>query len=151
MVGEGKQSRLPNRPELIERWGWDCHLDDTEFLTRRGWRTYDEAVEEVGTVDAHAASDLEQLLVGGQVLGARVVPEVRSSHLPSRWASRLIAAVEVASYRDSRPAPSSRPHRSDQRQVVRLSQALAGDGVTPLGAPDERRHRCPLQRHLRMP
>jgi len=52
--------------------GWDCHLDDTEFLTRRGWRTYDEVVdgEEIGTVDAHAAFDLEQLLVGrGQVLG----------------------------------------------------------------------------------
>lgn len=31
-----------NRPELIEKYGYDCYLDDTEFLTSRGWRFYDD-------------------------------------------------------------------------------------------------------------
>lgn len=56
MDGKGKQNRVPNRPELIERHGYDCYLDDTEFLTRRGWLTYDEIAdgEAVATVDQAA-------------------------------------------------------------------------------------------------
>ena len=41
MMGQGKQSRMPKRPELVEAHGYDCYLDDTEFLTRHGWRTYE--------------------------------------------------------------------------------------------------------------
>jgi hypothetical protein len=40
------------RPELIERYGFDCYLDDTEFLTDRGWLRYDDIAdgEAVGTI-----------------------------------------------------------------------------------------------------
>lgn len=38
----GKLSQRTNRPELVEKYGFDCYLDDTEFLTDRGWLTYDE-------------------------------------------------------------------------------------------------------------
>lgn len=52
MIGRGKQNRVPNRPELVEKYGFDCYLDDTEFLTRRGWLTYDEVGdEEVATIN----------------------------------------------------------------------------------------------------
>lgn len=51
-VGEGQQRRVPNRPELIEEFGYDCYLDDTEFLTRRGWLTYEKIHnEELGTIN----------------------------------------------------------------------------------------------------
>ena len=48
-----------------------------------------------------APFDLEQGLVGrGQVVGVRVLSEVRSSHLPSRCDSRLIAAASRRSSPD---------------------------------------------------
>lgn len=31
-----------NRPELVDEHGYDCYLDDTDFLTRRGWMRYDQ-------------------------------------------------------------------------------------------------------------
>ncbi|APD17046.1 nucleotidyl transferase [Mycobacterium phage Lukilu] len=41
------------RPELIEAYGWDCYLDDTEFLTRRGWMLADQVQdgEEIATIN----------------------------------------------------------------------------------------------------
>lgn len=36
----GKKAPHPYRPELIEKFGFDCYLGDTEFLTEHGWRTY---------------------------------------------------------------------------------------------------------------
>jgi hypothetical protein len=44
----------PNRPELVAKHGYDCYLDDTEFLARRGWLTYDRVEDE--DVAAHAGS-----------------------------------------------------------------------------------------------
>jgi RNA repair pathway DNA polymerase beta family protein len=38
-------TRNQGRADLRERYGFDCYLDDTEFLTRRGWRTYDEIAD----------------------------------------------------------------------------------------------------------
>lgn len=42
-----------NRPELVEKYGFDCYLDDTQFLTRRGWLRYDEIAngEAVATIN----------------------------------------------------------------------------------------------------
>jgi hypothetical protein len=37
-----KSKKHTNRPELVEQHGFDCYLDDTEFLTRRGWLLYDQ-------------------------------------------------------------------------------------------------------------
>lgn len=37
-----KKTRNPARAELEEKWGYDCYLDDTEFLTDDGWKRYDE-------------------------------------------------------------------------------------------------------------
>jgi predicted nucleotidyltransferase len=37
-----KRQRNPKRAELEARHGYDCYLDDTEFLTPAGWRRYDE-------------------------------------------------------------------------------------------------------------
>ena len=30
------------RKALIEKFGFDCYTDDTEFLTKRGWQRYDD-------------------------------------------------------------------------------------------------------------
>lgn len=38
----GELSPRVNRPELVEKYGLDCYLDDTEFLTERGWLSYDQ-------------------------------------------------------------------------------------------------------------
>lgn len=35
-----------NRPELIEKYGYDCYSDDTDFLTLRGWLTYDKVTQD---------------------------------------------------------------------------------------------------------
>ncbi len=37
-----KANRNPARAELEAVYGYDCYLDDTEFLTWRGWKRYDE-------------------------------------------------------------------------------------------------------------
>ncbi|MFJ5984362.1 DNA polymerase beta superfamily protein [Lentzea sp. NPDC092896] len=49
----GNVAARVNRPELVEQYGFDCYLDDTEFLTRRGWLRYDEIADDeaVGTVN----------------------------------------------------------------------------------------------------
>src|SRR3954471_5088207 len=41
------------RASIRERYGFDCYLDDTEFLTRRGWQRYDDIPdgEAIGTVN----------------------------------------------------------------------------------------------------
>lgn len=46
-------SRNKGRADIRERYGFDCYLDDTEFLTRRGWLRYDQIDdgEAVGTVN----------------------------------------------------------------------------------------------------
>lgn len=46
-------TRNQGRQDIRDRYGFDCHLDDTEFLTRRGWQLYDDIPdgEPVGTFD----------------------------------------------------------------------------------------------------
>lgn len=41
----GLKAQRTNRPELVEKYGWDCYLDDTEFLTHSGWLRYDEIAD----------------------------------------------------------------------------------------------------------
>lgn len=40
-----KRDRNPARAALERKYGYDCYLDDTEFLTERGWLRYDEIKE----------------------------------------------------------------------------------------------------------
>lgn len=49
----GQKSQRTNRPELIEKYGYDCYLDDTEFLTRRGWLQYAQVTDadEIATIN----------------------------------------------------------------------------------------------------
>lgn len=49
---KGEKAHTVNRPELIEKYGYDCYSDDTEFLTKSGWRVYDEIPDRtpLGTV-----------------------------------------------------------------------------------------------------
>lgn len=53
LTGEKTGAHNAGRMHIVEKYGYDCYLDDTEFLTRRGWRLYDEIAdgEEVGTVN----------------------------------------------------------------------------------------------------
>lgn len=39
------RSRNPARAAIEAKYGYDCYLDDTEFLTSRGWLRYDEVVD----------------------------------------------------------------------------------------------------------
>lgn len=43
---EWKKTRNPARAALEEKFGYDCYLDDTEFLTLSGWKRYDEIQDE---------------------------------------------------------------------------------------------------------
>jgi hypothetical protein len=42
----GQRGRRTNRPELVEKHGYDCYSDDTEFLTRQGWKLYDDIADD---------------------------------------------------------------------------------------------------------
>lgn len=46
------QTRNPQRAELEKKFGYDCYSDDTEFLTRTGWKHFDNITEndELATV-----------------------------------------------------------------------------------------------------
>jgi len=50
---EWKDKRNKARAELEAKYGYDCYLDDTEFLTERGWLRYDEVGEgdRLGTIN----------------------------------------------------------------------------------------------------
>jgi hypothetical protein len=38
MLGGGKQNRVPNRPELVEKYGWDCKFGSHALrLALQGW------------------------------------------------------------------------------------------------------------------
>jgi predicted nucleotidyltransferase len=37
-----KKTRNPARAELEAKWGYDCYSEDTEFLTDKGWKLFDE-------------------------------------------------------------------------------------------------------------
>lgn len=37
-----RTGHIPNRPELVEKYGFDCYSDDTQFLTSEGWAFYDD-------------------------------------------------------------------------------------------------------------
>lgn len=41
-----KSTRNEKRASLEAKFGYDCYLDDTEFLTNRGWLLYDEVNDE---------------------------------------------------------------------------------------------------------
>ena len=41
-----RHGRHTPRIELIAKYGWDCYLDDTEFLTLDGWRRYDDIADD---------------------------------------------------------------------------------------------------------
>ena len=49
-----KKERNAARADTEAKYGFDCYLDDTEFLTENGWKTYDQVgdTEKLGTVDA---------------------------------------------------------------------------------------------------
>lgn len=42
-----QNGRNEARAELERKHGYDCYLDDTEFLTELGWRRYDEISDEL--------------------------------------------------------------------------------------------------------
>lgn len=44
---EWKAKRNPARAVLEEKFGYDCYLDDTEFLTIHGWKRYDEIPDDL--------------------------------------------------------------------------------------------------------
>lgn len=58
-----KKTRNVARGELEAKFGYDCYADDTEFLTRRGWRLYDEvtADDELATVFARRDATIEKM------------------------------------------------------------------------------------------
>lgn len=39
---EWKKNRNKERYALEEKWGFDCYVEETEFLTQDGWKTFDE-------------------------------------------------------------------------------------------------------------
>lgn len=39
------KNRNPARAEMEKKYGYDCYVDDTEFLTKLGWKKYDEITE----------------------------------------------------------------------------------------------------------
>ena len=48
-----KTGHIPNRPWLVEKYGYDCYSDDTEFLTLSGWKFYDDITfnDKLATID----------------------------------------------------------------------------------------------------
>lgn len=48
--------RNPARAELERKFGYDCYLDDTEFLTEKGWKRYDEISDELSLATLHKES-----------------------------------------------------------------------------------------------
>lgn len=52
-----RTGHIPNRPELVEKYGYDCYSDDTEFLTFNGWKYYDEITidDQLATIDPDTA------------------------------------------------------------------------------------------------
>jgi hypothetical protein len=46
-------SKVGNREELYTKYGYDCYHENTEFLTNRGWKLYDEVEESdlLGTIN----------------------------------------------------------------------------------------------------
>lgn len=39
---EWKRNRNPKRAALEAKWGIDCYVEETEFLTNSGWKTFDQ-------------------------------------------------------------------------------------------------------------
>lgn len=54
LLGERGQKKV-NRPELEDKYGFDCYADDTEFLTRHGWKLYDEIADGEAVATIHPA------------------------------------------------------------------------------------------------
>ena len=52
MIAE-RLSKATNRKNLLTKYGYDCYHKDTEFLTKNGWKLYDEIEnnEELGTLN----------------------------------------------------------------------------------------------------
>lgn len=50
------KSRNPKRAEFEAKYGYDCYLDDTEFLTADSWKRYDEISEGDLLATLHPAS-----------------------------------------------------------------------------------------------
>ncbi len=42
---ERKTNRNPQRAEMEREFGYDCYSDDTEFLTKEGWKKFDDITE----------------------------------------------------------------------------------------------------------
>jgi hypothetical protein len=55
LTGERGQKRI-HRPELEEMYGFDCYSDDTEFLTRHGWKLFDEIADGAAVATVNQAS-----------------------------------------------------------------------------------------------
>lgn len=42
-----RENRNPYRHDLEEKYGYDCYLDDTEFLTDQGWKKYQDITQDI--------------------------------------------------------------------------------------------------------
>jgi predicted nucleotidyltransferase len=51
------QERNPVRAELEKKFGYDCHVEETEFLTKDGWKIFDDITEldELATIYTDAS------------------------------------------------------------------------------------------------
>jgi hypothetical protein len=112
----GLRGRHTNRPELVDAHGFDCYLDDTEFLTRRGWLDYDaiDDADELATVD-RASGQVEFQRPTERIAKPYTGPILTSRTRYSEWAvtpnhrMRVSKSVDPRAYDADRAEWTFRP------------------------------------------
>jgi hypothetical protein len=58
-----KNNRNPKRAAIEEKYGYDCYTDDTEFLTKKGWKCFDEveSLDKLATVIVKEGKDFGKI------------------------------------------------------------------------------------------
>ena len=61
---EARKRKFGNRTELISKYGYDCYMEDTEFLTEKGWLKYDKIDNhtKLATINPNSSKSLMSFL-----------------------------------------------------------------------------------------
>lgn len=126
---EWKANRNPERAKLEAEYGYDCYLDDTEFLTDSGWKRYDEISDdhELATLNQESGRVEFQHFterVEKPFTGAIAVVNSRHSQCAVTMNHRMWVSPVVVSgeYGWSR----SYVHERSEWQIKKMSELLDG-------------------------
>ena len=144
---QGERHKNVARPELEEKYGYDCYHEETEFLTEEGWKLYDDIEDGVSLATVNQGTNEVEFQVPFERLKKSYSGDMltHKSHYTG-WCVTPNHRMYVSKMNRGASGVNSREYSEDTASpwgFVRADEMLRGDWYT-LAAGQERVEEYPV-------